>query len=69
MLKLWILSCRISKEVDTLFPFYARDRESAERKVEEILREYPYERLDLKAYPCGFRIVFTHLPGTIEENA
>ena len=69
MLKLWILSCRISKEVNTLFPFYARDRESAERKVEEILREYPYERLDLKAYPWGFRIVFTHLPGTIEENA
>ncbi|MFL5658425.1 MAG: hypothetical protein ACJ8CB_30105 [Ktedonobacteraceae bacterium] len=55
--------------VDTLFPFYARDREQAEQRVEEILAEHHYERLDLKAYPGGFRIVMTHLPGRIEADA
>ena len=47
----------------------ALDREHAERKAEEILAEYHYERLDLKAYPGGFRIVMTHLPGRIEVDA
>ena len=68
MLILWILFCRMNVRMDTLFPFYARDREQAEQKAEEILKEYPYERLDLKMYPHGFRIVMTHLPGTIEEE-
>ena len=53
MMTLWILFCRVTEKVDTLFPFYARDREHAERK----------------AYPGGFRIVMTHLPGRIEEDA
>jgi hypothetical protein len=65
---LWILFCRMSKDVDMLFTFYARDHEDAERKAEEIRQEYPYERLDLKAYPGGFRIVMTHLPGRIERD-
>jgi hypothetical protein len=68
MMTLWILFCRMTKEVDTLFMFYSKDRERAERKAEEILQEHPYERLDLKAYPCGFRITFVHIPGTIEED-
>jgi len=58
----------MSKDVDMLLPFYARDRQHVERKAEEILKERQYERLDLKVYPYGFRIVFTHLPGTIEED-
>ena len=67
---LWILFCRVTEKVDTLFPFYAHDREHAERKAEELLKERPsYERLELKAYPAGFRIVTTHLPGRIEEDA
>ena len=66
---LWILFCRMSKDVDTLFPFYARDREQAERKAEETLKDHhSYNRLELKEYPCGFRIVMTHLPGRIEED-
>jgi hypothetical protein len=65
---LWILFCRMSKDVDTLFTFYARDHEDAERKAGEIEQQYPYERLDLKAYPGGFRIVMTHLPGRIEGD-
>jgi len=65
---LWILFCRVTEKVDTLFPFYARDREHAERKVEVILREHPYERLELKEYPRGFRIVMTTLPGKIEAD-
>ena len=58
----------MTKRIDTLFPFYARDREDAERKAEELLQEHPYERLELKEYPRGFRIVMTHLPGRIEEE-
>jgi hypothetical protein len=66
---LWILFCRMSKDVNTLFPFYAKDSEHAEWKAEELLREHPsYERLELKEYSHGFRIVMTHLPGRIEED-
>ena len=66
---LWILFCRMSKRTDTLFTFYARDRHHAELKAEEILDMYGYEKLDLKAYPRGFTIVFTHIPGVIEVDA
>jgi hypothetical protein len=65
---LWILFCRMSRDIDTLFTFYARDREHAEEKAAKILEEHPYERLDLKAYPRGFRMVVAHIPGTIEED-
>ena len=68
MMTLWILFCRMSKEADILFTFYARDYEHAEQKAEELLQEHPYERLELKAHPSGFRMVFTDLPGTIEED-
>lgn len=64
---LWILCCRMTKDVDTLFTFYARDLEQAEQKAEEILEEYGYKRLDLKEYPKGFRMVWTYIPGRIEE--
>ena len=64
---LWILFCRVNAQVDTLFPFYAKHREQAERKAAERLQEYSYKRLELKAFPYGFRIVCTHLPGTIED--
>ncbi len=66
---LWILFCRMSKDVDTLFTFYARDREDAERQAEEIRAAYGYERLELKAYPDGFRIVRMLIPGAIEGDA
>ena len=67
---LWILFCRVTEKVDTLFPFYVEDCEHAERKAEELLKQHPfYERLELKEYPRGFRIVMTHLPGRIEEDA
>ena len=65
---LWILFCRMTAKADMLFTFYAQDREHAERRAEDILKEYQYERLDLKAYPHGFRIAFTDLPGRIEKN-
>ena len=66
---LWILSCRVTAKADTLFTFYAKDREVAERQAEKFLKDHPSsERLDLKAYPSGFTIVMTHLPGTIEED-
>lgn len=68
-MNLWILFCRVNKDVDTLFPFYARDREEAEWKAGELLEEYPYERLDLKAFPGGFRMVRTHIPGVMEGDA
>ena len=65
---LWILFCRMSKDVDTLFPFYAKDREDAERQAREILTECGYEWLDLKAYPGGFVIHHARIPGVIEEE-
>jgi hypothetical protein len=66
---LWILSCRVTAKADTLFTFYAKDHADARRQAEEFLKQHPsYERLDLKAYPSGFKIVMTHLPGTIEED-
>ncbi len=60
---LWILFCRLSKDADTLFTFYARDRHHAELKAEEILDWYGYERSG------GFRMVWTHIPGVIEGDA
>ena len=69
MMTLWILFCRMNRHVDTLFTFYAKDREDAERKAEKILVEYQYERLDLKACPGGFRMVRTYIPGVIEGDA
>ena len=63
---LWILFCRMTKDVDTLFTFYTKDRHHAELKAEEILDLYGYERIELKACPGGFRIVFTYIPGVIE---
>ena len=65
---LWILFCRKSEKWDTLFTFYAKDREDAERQAEKILQEHCYERLELKEYPRGFRIVMTTLPGRIEGD-
>ena len=68
MMTLWILFCRMTEKWYTVFTFYAKDREHAERRVEEILQEHSYERLELKEYPCGFRIVMIHLPGKIEGD-
>jgi hypothetical protein len=68
MMTLWILFCRMSNKTDTLFTFYARDREDAERKAEKILQEHSYERLELKEYPRGFKMVMTTLPGKIEGD-
>jgi hypothetical protein len=56
----------MNAQADTLFPFYARNREEAEWQAEKILQEHCYERLELKEYPYGFRIVMTTLPGRIE---
>ena len=64
---LWILFCRMSKDIDTLFTFYAKNHEDAEQKAEKILQQYPYTRLELKEYPHGFRMVMTHIPGRIDE--
>lgn len=65
---LWILFCRMTKDVDMLFTFYACDRGNAERQARAILAEHPYERLDLKAYPGGFVIHHARTPGTIEDE-
>ena len=65
---LWILFCRMSKHVDTLFTFYARDRDHAEQQAAGILEECGYERLDLKEYPGGFRMAWTYIPGRLEGD-
>ena len=66
---LWILFCRMTKDIDTLFPFYAKDREHAEQQATVILEKYSYKRIELKEYPRGFRMVMTHIPGVIEGDA
>ena len=65
---LWILFCRMQSGMDTLFTFYARDCDDAEQQAREILTKYPYEWLDLKAYPGGFVIHHARIPGMIEER-
>jgi len=58
----------MTEKMDMLFTFYATDYGQAEQKAEEILRQYAYERFHLKAYPRGFRMALTELPGTIEVD-
>jgi hypothetical protein len=58
----------MTKEVDTLFTFYARDYKHAEQKAEDILKQYPYKRIELKAYPYGFVMHRNHIPGTLKEE-
>jgi len=36
---LWILFCRMTQDVDILFTLYAGDREQAEMRAEEIVKE------------------------------
>jgi hypothetical protein len=65
---LWILFCRMQSNTDALFTFYARDRDHAEQQATELLEACSYERVDLKAFPGGFVIHHTPIPGTIEEG-
>jgi hypothetical protein len=69
IMTLWILFCRMSKGMDILFTFYASDQEQAEQLTREILKEHPYERLDLKAYPYGFVMHRSRISGMIEEES
>ena len=64
---LWILFCRMTEQMDTLFAFYAKDQEQAEQKAQEILRKHSYKLLDLKAYPYGFVMHQSRICGMIEE--
>lgn len=63
---LWISACKMNDEWDTLYAFYASDREDAERQAQKIAREQGYERLTLKAYPYGFVMHHRRLADTIE---
>jgi hypothetical protein len=65
---LWILSCRMSKDMDILFAFYARDRDDAEQHARKILNEQSYERIDLKVFSHGFVMHRSLIPGMIEED-
>lgn len=64
---LWILSCRMSENMDILFAFYASDQEQAEQHARKILKEQGYEHLDLKAYPYGFVMHRSRISDMIEE--
>jgi len=55
----------MTEKMDMLFTFYAANYEQAAQKAEEVLKKYAYERFDLKAYPDGFRMALTSLPGKI----
>ena len=62
---LWILSCKMTKDMDILFAFYARNSDDAEQQARKILKEQGYERLDLKAYPYGFVMHRSRISGII----
>ncbi len=49
-------------------PFYAVSEEDVERRVQEWIahRPYPVARVSLKAYPHGFQIARSRLPGKTE---
>ena len=64
---LWILSCKMTKDMDILFAFYACNNDDAEQQARKILKEQGYERLDLKAYPYGFVMHQSRISGMIEE--
>ena len=67
MMTLWILFCRMTEKMDMLFTFYAKDREHAERRAEDILKEHPsYERIKLEEYLSGFKIARAQLPWRID---
>ena len=54
---LWILFCRMNALSDTLFTFYAKDREDAERKAEKLLGEDidSYDRLHIVKVPLAIK--------------
>lgn len=53
MMTLWILSCRITEQWDTLFTFYARDHEQAEQKVAHLLSA---KWVSLRMFPSPLRM-------------
>jgi hypothetical protein len=57
----------MSKNMVTLFAFYAKDQEQAEQQARKIQKEQGYKRLDLKAYPYGFVMHQSRICGMIEE--
>ncbi len=63
----WILSCRMSENMDILFAFYARNRDDAEQHARKILHKQGYKRLDLKPYPHGFVVHRSRITGMLEE--
>lgn len=42
---LWILFCRMQSEMDTLFTFYACDRDDAEQQAREVSQHIPMSDL------------------------
>jgi len=66
---LYILSCRKGR-IGLLFTIYAGDKKGASTRAAEIVRDNECEYESLKAFPGGFKIVFTALPGEVEvENS
>jgi hypothetical protein len=55
----------MTKDMDILFAFYARNNDDAEQQARKILKEQGYERLDLKAYPYGFVMHRSRISGII----
>lgn len=66
---LWILACTMHEDMDILYAFYAKDQDDAEQQARKIVREQGYERRELKAYPHGFVMHKSRIPGTMEEHA
>lgn len=61
---LYVLSCRKGR-IGLLFTLYAEDKKEANTRAAEIVRDNECEFESLRAYPGGFKIVFTTLPGEV----
>lgn len=67
MLQLWRLEAWKGQGVALHF-FYVENEEAAQKKAEEVLKEYPDETYkDLQPMPYGFKFVFRELPATKEQ--
>lgn len=67
---LWMLVYSEDDINHKLKPFYAVSEEDAEKQVQEWIEQIGYKvtRIGLRAYPNGFTIQYTELPGKMQTK-
>ncbi len=64
---LWMLECKHGDGYYQLIPLYARSEEEANQRTEDYIREddWALTVVSLRAFPNGFRIYRSSLPGKV----